>query len=361
MVTRRQELAEVRRWTHWLAGESRGLSSPHPEGRAPMELLANARLSEYIAAALDPTRADARENEQRTLAENVLMLDVLRHVGRALTAAGLVWCAIKGAAMLVYRPRLTRVRRMSDIDVVVAPDALDAALKTLVAMGGIEVVGVATRSTRSVHFAGPGAACAIDLHGGLGLGEHFVALGTQLLRSSREVAGVSVPSPEALALATVLHRAKGVWSGDLREVFDLYSLFNGQGVAAAQTPDPPQLCVLAEQCGLQPHLLLSVIEVEQWFGTTAASSALRIALQRRVAGCEARAVRIYADELSRHGGLRWARVPVVARYVTLAALERSPAGMLLSGARYAASRARRVLRDGRASGGRAGRWFNSGG
>lgn len=360
-------IALTRSWTRYLASKWRGVSAQVPDGPVPTSELETARLAELLAQAGDGQDATPLAVAQ-TLFENTVALAGLRSAGDVLDGCGVTWCAIKGAALVTCEPQLLRARRMSDVDVLVAPWALDAAADALRNAGAVVApTSPDAQNTRSAAMRHAGGVVHIDLHGGLAVGRQFGALGTALLHSRRTVRGIRVPSPELLLLATVWHRARASWSGDLREVFDVWLLAgtarsagdNNEENTSVDTEglrvDAGALVAAAFEHGLASHLLLSLREAEIWFGPNAGVDRLVAMLEARLTRAERRRVGALSALLKRGGALPWAAVPIAGRYATLAWLSPAPAKVLVDGGEYATRRLMVAVQRGGAAGGRLGR------
>ena len=169
---------------------------------------------EVRAAAADQSRLHL-VGALRGAAELVLVM-------AALSDAGVRAVALKGPAFSQWLYGDVAFRRFADLDIVVAPEDLDAAFQALHAAGYRLPDGMSPRSARAI-YGGLGAwpltaagRYPLDLHWRTSH-RRFAPLpdaAAMVARSrSIDMAGrrIVVPSPEDAALLTLLHAAKHLW------------------------------------------------------------------------------------------------------------------------------------------------------
>ncbi len=346
------ELAAVRAWTRWLGGWLEGRVDGMPRLPLPVASLERGGLLGWLHASGAPV-PDGAARRLQTMTENVAHLSNLRRLGAHLDAEAARWCAIKGCAAIVDDRVAMGARRMSDADVLVEAERWDDALGAL-ARGGWEV--------RRGEAAGGGHTAAarwqagppVDLHRSLGIEPLFVAADRMVLGSALASSDGRFAHGLGALAAMVVHRARGSWSADLREVVDIrrcMSAIHEEGTMSIVVKELAD----AGLCGLT---LLALREGRTWLGESPASSAMEAGLTRRLDPRRRRAVDVLAARIEARGALVLARVPVVGRYLGLALLADRPGEVLTVGAYHAAGRLRDALRLGPRAGGRAGAWLS---
>lgn len=144
---------------------------------------------------------DARESTLRGLVAR----DVLAELGGALDARGIVWVALKGAALHATGCRLPAERPLEDIDVLVSRKQLEDALAVAKSLGFEPIA----ESAAAVTLFRRSTALPLDLHHRLFEPGLFRLEASDLLGSAVEREGVWTPSPLDLYAHLVGHFAKG--------------------------------------------------------------------------------------------------------------------------------------------------------
>jgi hypothetical protein len=346
------ELAAVRAWTRWLGRWLEGHDAATPRLPLPVASLERAGLLGWLHAAGAEVPGGA-ERRMLTMSENVAHLSNVRRLGGCLDAEAVGWCAIKGCAAIGDDRVAVGARRMSDADVLVEAASWDAAL------GALQRVGWDVRRGRAAggdHTAmarwrgGP----PVDLHRSLGIEPLFVAADRLVLGSVEASGGLRLARGAGALAAVVVHRARGSWSSDLREVVDVRRFVR-------TTHDDGAMNIVVNglaDAGLAGLTLLALREGRTWLGESPASSAMEAGLTRRLDPRRRRAIDALAARIEARGALVLARLPVVGRYIGLALLADRPGDVLTVGARHTAGRLRDALRLGPRAGGRAGAWLS---
>ncbi|MCA0318823.1 MAG: nucleotidyltransferase family protein [Proteobacteria bacterium] len=178
-------------------------------------------------------------------------------IGHALDAAGVTGVVLKGAAWLFEAGPASGDRMMRDIDLLVASDDLDTAMRSL-ALAGFLPSGTIGTEQAHIHewpLEHAGHPVSVEVHTALSTRTRMLS-GADMLAEAVPVApGLAIPSPRHRILHNVIHgeivngnRAGGII--DLREAMDLGRLMQ----ASAATLDWTVLAREAGERGMGPAL-----------------------------------------------------------------------------------------------------------
>jgi hypothetical protein len=159
----------------------------------------------------------------------------------ALNSAGITPLLIKGAAMLAASSPSDRARRlMSDLDIIVRPDEIDAALRALAVIGyNVDSESDGQHTKWYADLKRPLDVGMIDLHQQFPGHAFFKRTPSDFLSHLRPVrlgaADALVPSPELQVIMLVMHdqfQDYDYWTGsiDLRHLLDLRTLIAAPSV-----------------------------------------------------------------------------------------------------------------------------------
>lgn len=341
---RREHLDALRRWCTWLAGAWDAVPVPSVPDALRRDVLAAAGLEGHVDAVAKASTARTR------LATNLALVGRVAAAGEVLERAGLRWVAIKGAAMVTSHPQLMAARAMADVDLLVLADQFAEAVAALVAAGCTLVVEPGTKSATLRDEGGT----LIDLHARLGAGRAEALV----MGAPERIRGVWVPDELGRLVAASVHRARGNFSGDLREVFDIWlevSAVSAQGHESVRAAADALVV-----SGVGAIVLLAGIEARDWFDVRCEEPMLLSALRRRVDDRRIAAVGALAAVRRGRGSLPWSGAPIVGRALTLSVLSQEPGAVWAEAGHLALVRARDVLTRGDAAGGRAGQWLGAG-
>jgi len=158
----------------------------------------------------------------------------------SLNRVGIVPLLIKGSAILASSsPSDRAMRLMSDLDLIVHPDEIDAAMKALRTIGyRVDTLSDGPQTKWYADLKRPSDVGMIDLHQAFP-GYAFLSPALDDLRSHLQpirlgTAAAVVPSPELQALVLMMHdqfQDYDYWTGsiDLRHLLDLRLLIAGDG------------------------------------------------------------------------------------------------------------------------------------
>ncbi|WP_322513906.1 nucleotidyltransferase family protein [Rhodopseudomonas palustris] len=188
----------------------------------------------------DEVAAYVHALHERNAIRNNRLSDQLEEAVVALNGAGIKPLLLKGAAMLATIPPTDRARRlMSDLDLVVRPDEIDAAMKALASIGyNVDYEADGQQKKWYADLKRPADVGMIDLHrefpGQSFLDQTTADLRSHLRASRLGAANALVPSPELQALIFVMHdqfQDHDYWTGsiDLRHLLDLRTLIAAPG------------------------------------------------------------------------------------------------------------------------------------
>lgn len=172
---------------------------------------------------------------ERNLERNRRLLAQLVEAVGTINGCGVTPVLFKGAARLATQsPRNTASKIMSDLDIMVPPDKVDAVLKSLFSLGyRIDSQALQDAEKWHVDLARPGDVGMIDLHRNPPGPAYFYGAagdpGQYLTFVEIDRGRVYVPSPTYQALMLVLHdqfQDSDYWLGniDLRHLIDLRDL-----------------------------------------------------------------------------------------------------------------------------------------
>jgi hypothetical protein len=192
------------------------------------------------AAIPSEVAAYVEEIHRRNTIRNDRLIAQLEETVLALNGAGIVPILVKGAALLATCPSADRaLRLMSDLDLVVRPGEIEAAMRRLAAIGYcVDYESDRRYAKWYSDLKRPGDVGMIDLHGALPAAAFLDQTAEDLCFQLRLVqlgtAKALVPSPELQALVFVMHdqfQDYDYWTGsiDLRHLLDLKALFAAPG------------------------------------------------------------------------------------------------------------------------------------
>ncbi len=242
-----------------------------------VERLGAQRLAGLVARALSEAGLLERlgEEERRALQRAVLsdqreraaLDEVARRAGRALADAGIPGLMLKGAVLGVLHYPEPQLRPMSDVDVLVPPDAVDGALAALTEAGftppSSEDLAFWEVAYYNVPLVAPGAHnMGVELHWSIAQADrHRVDAEGLIARRGRFVSAgqeLDCLGPVDLMLHQALHHAYHLFQPRLGWLYDLVLLHR----------DPPpvdETWARARAWGMETAFALSCRYVEQVF------------------------------------------------------------------------------------------------
>lgn len=217
-------------WTELLALANQTLTTPSLIGFVRSQR----------AAIPDDVVAYVEEVHGRNAVRNDRLIAQLEEAVLALNRTGISPVLVKGTALLAACPPSDRASRlMSDLDLVVRPDEIDAAMKGLAAIGyGIDYEADRRNSKWYADLKRSQDVGMIDLHEAFPAEAFLNQMAGELRYHLRPIrfgaASALVPSPELQALVFVVHdqfQDYDYWTGsiDLRHLLDLRALFMAPG------------------------------------------------------------------------------------------------------------------------------------
>jgi len=178
-----------------------------------------------------------------------------------LGGAGIPLVLLKGANWLMEAGDEIGDRQLTDIDLLVAPDACEAAVGTLKAAGfrAAALPETYARHFHHVPLARPGNAVTIELHRHLGWQRHLLTPDEVIAAAEPfgEVASIGIMSPAHRFIFGCLHaqlQNMGYGSGmfSLRDLMDIRHLLEHK----ADALDWPAIAAFGRERGIYPYLAL---------------------------------------------------------------------------------------------------------
>jgi hypothetical protein len=219
-----------------------GRSPKNPDWRAILALAGEQLLTPQLYNRLDALRSGVPadvlsyvgEAHRRTRARNVRLSQTLADALTALNAAGVEPVLLKGCALWARTPPPACDRLISDLDLLVKPQEMQAAIDALVSAGfGVLGDDRLTRDHDVVVLGRPADVGAIDLHQRPPGPRGAVEISDADLRSVRLEGGAAkVLSPELQILTAAIHdqlHDAHFWRGgfDIRRLLDIAVIAEG--------------------------------------------------------------------------------------------------------------------------------------
>ena len=282
------------RWSHhavleardWLRAACRNGPPPPTLGDEAADILRALRVANFVGGRCSaPAAARLTTDLRAVLASTILRQGADTALNDALRATGAPFAYVKGAAALrTWAHGTPALRFAADTDVLAAASDLAACKVALDALG---YAPESSARLAEAHFAqtylkpvAGGELHVVDLHVSLG---PFRAT-RQLARAVLDAAGPhNIAPPEFNCLIAAVHRMRGAWSGDCRELVDVAHWMESTSTA--------ELLALARKYELGPALFALATQTHIWTGSRHAASiadraarrlgAIRRALLRR--------------------------------------------------------------------------------
>lgn len=222
-------------WTHWAwaswerhqLGDTAAMAPPTDV--LHLDVARGCGLGGLIATALqrahDPRAALLRSSDSSVLAANILRRSQFMSLARDLDALNLQWCLIKGGAFTSEFPMWLPHRHMTDLDVLVEPKDLAAAMLVLKQRGytrvGVTGPLMGSWAAASTWQRREHTLLELDLHGRLHHPPLLAGLEREVLRGRVRGDGLAWADPLASVLIAAVHRARSGYRNSAAELLDV--------------------------------------------------------------------------------------------------------------------------------------------